>query len=112
MTVESDTDIATTSADDKDVLSPGQDDVQPSKEAEGLTENSSADAKEGGVLGKIKNFYEQADRMAASQALLLNKELEDRGVIDKITDETGLRVVGKEEADKIAKSKSTDSKDS
>ena len=33
--------------------------------------------------------------MAASQALLLNKELEDRGIIEKITDVPGLRVVGK-----------------
>ncbi|KAL9183279.1 hypothetical protein ACHAXT_005066 [Thalassiosira profunda] len=53
---------------------------------------------EGGVLGKIKGFYEKADQMAASQALLLNKELEDRGVIEKITDESGLKVVGKEAA--------------
>ena len=36
--------------------------------------------------------------MAASQALLLNKELEDRGMIEKITDETGLKVVGKKAA--------------
>ena len=36
--------------------------------------------------------------MAASQALLLNKELEDRGVVEKITDESGLKVIGKEAA--------------
>ena len=39
-------------------------------------------------------------RPAASQALLLNKELEDRGVIEKITDESGLKVVGKEARDR------------
>ena len=59
--------------------------------------------EEGGIFGKVKELYEKADAMAASQALLLNKELEDRGVIDKITDESGLRVIGKEEAAKIVK---------
>lgn len=48
-----------------------------------------------GVLGAIAGFYKKADSMAASQALLLNKELEDRGILEKITDETGLKVVGK-----------------
>lgn len=56
------------------------------------------DEDNGGIFGKIKGFYEKADSMAASQALLLNKELEDRGVIDKITDESGLKVIGKEAA--------------
>ena len=56
------------------------------------------DGSDDGIFGKIKGFYEKADSMAASQALLLNKELEDRGVIEKITDETGLKVVGKEKA--------------
>ena len=51
-----------------------------------------------GIFGKIKGFYKQADSMAASQALLLNKELEDRGVVEKITDESGLKVIGKEAA--------------
>ena len=51
-----------------------------------------------GILSTLKNFYEKADSMAASQALLLNKELEDRGIIEKITDETGLKVIGKEAA--------------
>jgi hypothetical protein len=60
---------------------------------------------EGGILGKIKGFYEKADSMAASQALLLNKELEDRGMIEKITDETGLRVIGKEAAAKLKEKK-------
>lgn len=67
-------------------------------------DTTTAESKEGGsegedgIMGKIAGFYKKADSMAASQALLLNKELEDRGVIDKITDETGLKVVGKEQA--------------
>ncbi len=56
---------------------------------------------DGGLIGTIKGFYEKADSMAASQALLLNKELEDRGMIDKITDETGLKVIGKDDAAKM-----------
>ncbi len=63
---------------------------------------------EGGIMGKIKGFYEKADSMAASQALLLNKELEDRGVIDKITDESGLKVIGKEAAAKLKDEKTED----
>mmetsp|Transcript_19289 Transcript_19289/g.33090 ORF Transcript_19289/g.33090 Transcript_19289/m.33090 type:complete len:355 (+) Transcript_19289:82-1146(+) len=74
-------------------------------------EEESKDAEEGGVFGKIKGFYKKADSMAASQALLLNKELEDRGLIDKITDETGLKVVGKEEAAAAAAKKGTEEKD-
>jgi len=53
-----------------------------------------------GILGKIQSFYEKADNMAASQALLLNKKLEDEGLIEKITDESGFKVIGKEEAAK------------
>ena len=60
---------------------------------------------EGGLIGTIKGFYEKADSMAASQALLLNKELEDRGMIDKITDETGLKVIGKDAAAKMQEKK-------
>ena len=56
-----------------------------------------------GIFSTIKNFFEKADSMAASQALLLNKELEDRGVIEKITDESGLKVIGKEAAKKLKK---------
>ena len=51
-----------------------------------------------GIFDAIAGFYKKADSMAASQALLLNKELEDRGIIEKITDETGLKVVGKKAA--------------
>jgi hypothetical protein len=51
-----------------------------------------------GIFGAVKEFYKKADNLAASQALLLNKELEDRGVVEKITDESGLRVIGKEKA--------------
>ncbi len=58
------------------------------------------DGDNGGILGSIMGFYKKADSMAASQALLLNKELEDRGILDKITDETGLKVVGKVGASK------------
>ena len=54
--------------------------------------------EEGGIMGSLKKFYKQADTLAASQALLLNKELEDKGLVDKITDETGLKVIGKEAA--------------
>ncbi len=70
------------------------------KKAETETKSESEEqTKEGeGIMGKMKDFYNKADQMAASQALLLNKELEDRGVVDKITDETGLNVIGKEAA--------------
>lgn len=61
--------------------------------------------EEGGIVGKIKGFYERADSMAASQALLLNKELEDRGVVEKITDESGLKVIGREAAVKLEEEK-------
>jgi len=47
------------------------------------------------IMDTAKDFYKQADDMAASQALLLNKELEERGVLEKITDDTGLKVVDK-----------------
>uniref|UniRef100_A0A7S2Y3F4 Uncharacterized protein n=1 Tax=Entomoneis paludosa TaxID=265537 RepID=A0A7S2Y3F4_9STRA len=60
--------------------------------------DASGDTKDEGLFEKVKGFYERADTMAASQALLLNKKLEDAGVLDKITDETGLKVVGKEQA--------------
>jgi len=64
------------------------------------TESSSKE-EEDGFMGKLKGWYKQADSMAASQALLLNKELEEKGVLEKITDESGLTVVGKEAAAKI-----------
>jgi hypothetical protein len=51
-----------------------------------------------GVFAQLKNFYEKADNMAATQALLLNKELEDKGIVEKITDESGLKVIGKQAA--------------
>ncbi len=54
-----------------------------------------------GIFGKLQKFYKQADDMAAAQALLLNKKLEDTGVIEKITDETGLKVIGKDAASKV-----------
>jgi hypothetical protein len=63
-----------------------------------VTDVRTEEAKDDGILGKLKGFYAKADSMAASQALLLNKELEDRGVIEKITDETGLKVIGRDAA--------------
>jgi hypothetical protein len=53
-----------------------------------------------GILRGIKDMYDKADALAASQALLLNKQLEDAGVLEKITDETGLKVVGRKEVQK------------
>ena len=44
-----------------------------------------------GVMDKLKEWCEKADSMAASQALLLNKKLEDEGIVEKITDESGLK---------------------
>lgn len=66
--------------------------------------------KKEGMMDKLKSFYDKADSMAASQALLLNKELEDRGVVDKITDESGLKVIGKEAAEKLQDEKKADKK--
>lgn len=79
-----------------------------SQEKELHQSDTSNKDSEGGIMGKIKGFYEKADSMAASQALLLNKELEDRGVIDKITDESGLKVIGKEAAAKLKDKKTED----
>lgn len=63
-----------------------------------------------GVFGKMKDLYEKADSMAASQALIMNKNLEDVGVIEKITDESGLKVIGREEAKKLEEQKSSEEK--
>lgn len=65
--------------------------------------DQAVEEKEEGFMAKMKDFYERADNMAASQALLLNKELEDKGLVEKITDETGLRVIGKDAASKLKK---------
>jgi len=74
--------------------SPIDKEVQPLPGTE--VESANNTLKEGGgIFGKVKSFYQRADSMAASQALLLNKKLEDAGVLEKITDESGLRVVGK-----------------
>jgi hypothetical protein len=78
------------------------------EEASKESKEQESTAKDDGIIGKIKGFYDKADSMAASQALLLNKELEDRGVIDKITDESGLKVIGKEAAAEASKSSKTD----
>ena len=55
----------------------------------------------GGIFGSIKSFYDKADSMAASQALLLNKQLEDAGIVEKVTDESGLKVIGRDEAARL-----------
>jgi hypothetical protein len=65
-------------------------DVVPERSAEG--------SGGGGLFQGVKDLYAKADSMAASQALLLNKKLEDAGLIEKITDETGLKVIGREQA--------------
>ncbi|GMI17048.1 hypothetical protein TrLO_g9623 [Triparma laevis f. longispina] len=51
------------------------------------------------MFDKAKDFYKEADSLAYQNALLLNKKLEDEGVLEKITDETGLKVVRNEEGD-------------
>lgn len=63
-----------------------------------------------GVFGKMKELYERADSMAASQALIMNKNLEEAGLVEKITDETGLKVIGREEAKKLEENQSIDEK--
>jgi len=88
--------------------------VMPTVEVEEPKETTTDESKDAidnndkdddGIFGSIKGFYKKADSMAASQALLLNKELEDRGIVEKITDETGLKVVGKEAAEKAKQQK-------
>ncbi len=53
------------------------------------------------LLQTLQGFYEKADAIAASQALLINKKLEDAGVLEKVTDETGLKVIGRDAAAKL-----------
>lgn len=67
--------------------------------------NDNEESKSEGLLGSLKSLYEKADTMAASQALLLNKQLEDAGIVEKITDETGLKVIGRDEAAKLKEKK-------
>ena len=92
-----DTNIGTGGEDDSDALvtTTANEDSKNYDETT-IVEESSNNKDDGGIVGAISRFYKQADNMAASQALLLNKELEDRGILEKITDETGLRVVGKQ----------------
>jgi len=78
--------------------------VENSTESPVIEDGKQSD--ENGMLGKIKDFYSKADDMAATQALILNKKLEDAGVVEKITDETGLKVVGKDAAKKLIDEKS------
>jgi hypothetical protein len=66
-----------------------------------IDQSTATETKSEGMIDKLKGFYEKADSMAATQALLLNKKLEDGGLIEKITDETGFKVIGKEAAAKL-----------
>ena len=97
--------------DDNDEVVVQEEVEQNTQEEEGEANKEQAATEDDGIMGKIKGFYERADSMAASQALLLNKELEDRGVIDKITDESGLKVIGKEAAAKEAAAKESSEKE-
>jgi hypothetical protein len=82
-----------TDTEEEEVKNVGKDSSSTNKSASSIHMESAKSPL--GVLGKIKEFYNQADQLAASQALLLNKELEDRGILEKITDESGLKVVTK-----------------
>ena len=61
----------------------------PSVRPESLTQTPK---KKESLVDKAQNFYKKADEMAAAQALLLNKDLEEKGLLKKITDVTGLKV--------------------
>lgn len=74
--------------------------VEPVAEVQ-PAESEVVEDKNDGVMGKLKGWYDKADSMAASQALLLNKKLEEEGIVEKITDESGLKVIGKEAAAKV-----------
>jgi hypothetical protein len=78
---------------------------EAAKEEEPTETPTKEEKKEGGIMGTIKGFYEKADSLAAAQARLLNKELEDRGIVEKITDETGLKVIGREAASRLKENK-------
>lgn len=65
--------------------------------------------EDGTIFTKVKKFYNEADQMAASQALLLNKALEEKGMVDKITDESGLKVIGKDAVTQIQDEKRNNS---
>ena len=78
-----------------------EDYAEDEAQARGEKEVVEPKQEEEGILGKLKGFYKQADDMAAAQALLLNKRLEEEGILEKITDETGLKVVGKDAAAKL-----------
>lgn len=70
---------------------------------EGAASQMTKKTKNEGLLGSIQWFYELADRMAAHKALLLDsrKKLEDEELIDKFTDAMGLKVIGREAAQKL-----------
>ena len=84
----------------------GVDKIEKAATVEAEEVKASPDVKTAGsmnvidsAIDSVKGFYKQADDMAMSQALLLNKNLEDKGLIKKITDETGFRVVSRNEDD-------------
>ena len=85
------------SVDEKSI----EDNVMDGNDTSSVAASTETDDNGGRIFGKMKEFYDKADSMAQSQALLLNKELEERGVVEKITDETGLKVIGREEATKL-----------
>lgn len=78
--------------------------AEPANE-EATTDAAAEETPKEGILGKMKDLYDKADSMAASQALILNKNLEEAGVVEKITDESGLKVIGREEAKKLQEEK-------
>merc|ERR1711935_252215 len=58
--------------------------VSTADEVQEMATSNKEDENGQSIFGKMKDFYNKADSMAASQALLLNKNFEDAGVIDKI----------------------------
>ena len=73
--------------------------IKPNAATENETTTTTSSANPGNdgtnnpnILDRVKNLYQQADSMAMTQALLLNQQLEEQGILPKITDETGLKV--------------------
>lgn len=91
-------------------MAPEAGSVDDSANDESPTEEKVESDENKGVFGKMKELYEKADTMAASQALIMNKNLEEAGLVEKITDESGLKVIGREEAKKLDEKKASDEK--
>ena len=66
---------------------------EPSPAVVDSTENTPVVNPNPNLLDRVKDLYQQADTMAMTQALLLNQQLEEQGILPKITDETGLKVI-------------------